>query len=197
MGDPSGVAQNESQNDSQGGSRDHSRDDSRKEPSRETLTVLTRSEAETVGLGLSVGQALKSRDVVLLSGELGAGKTRFVEGMSRGIEAPGETRSPTFVLVNEYAGRLMLAHCDLYRLSGPEEVAELGLDDYLSRDAAMAVEWPERARGEFPADALEIEITFGDAPDDRLFTATARGEAPRRLLAAMRIATEHLDRRDR
>ncbi|MCH7906119.1 MAG: tRNA (adenosine(37)-N6)-threonylcarbamoyltransferase complex ATPase subunit type 1 TsaE [Chloroflexi bacterium] len=164
--------------------------DPNNEPCCETLTVLTRSEAETVRLGRAVGQALKPRDVVLLSGELGAGKTRFVEGMARGIESPSETRSPTFVLVNEYAGRLLLAHCDLFRLSGPEETAELGLDDYLDRDAALAVEWPERARGEFPVEALEMQITFGESPDDRVFNVIARGESPRRLLAAMRVATE-------
>lgn len=173
------------------------RDDSRAKLVCETLTAITRSEAETVELGRAVGRALTSRDVVLLSGELGAGKTRFVDGMTRGIEAPAETRSPTFVLVNEYKGRLMLAHCDLYRLSGPEEVAGLGLDDYLARDAALAVEWPERARGEFPAEALEIEITFGEAPDDRVFTATARGESSHRLLAAIRVAMARNVRRGR
>ncbi len=152
----------------------------------ETLIITTRSEAETVDIGRAVGAALEARDVVLLSGELGAGKTRFVEGMTRGIEADAETRSPTFVLVNEYVGRLMLAHCDLYRLSGPEETGELGLDDYLARDAALAVEWPERARGEFPVEALEIQMGFGDAPDDRVLTATATGEAATRLLMAMR-----------
>ncbi|MFP6594489.1 MAG: tRNA (adenosine(37)-N6)-threonylcarbamoyltransferase complex ATPase subunit type 1 TsaE [Dehalococcoidia bacterium] len=158
------------------------------DPGSDSLTINSRSEEETVSIGIAVGAALQSRDVVLLSGELGAGKTRFVEGMTRGIESAAETRSPTFVLVNEYVGRIMLAHCDLYRLSGPEEIGELGLDDYLDRGAALAVEWPERARGEFPEEALEVHLGFGEAPDDRVLTATAIGDAANRLLEAMRAA---------
>jgi len=155
----------------------------------DSLTIDSRSEQETVSIGIAVGAALQSRDVVLLSGELGAGKTRFVEGMTRGIGSSAETRSPTFVLVNEYFGRIMLAHCDLYRLSGPEEIGELGLDDYLERGAALAVEWPVRARGEFPRKALEIHLGFGEAPDDRVLTAIAIGDAANRLLEAMRAVT--------
>jgi len=154
------------------------------------VKITSTSERQTIAVGRVVGAALQERDVVLLSGELGAGKTRFVEGMTRGINADAETRSPTFVLVNEYIGRLMLAHCDLYRLSGPEEIGELGLDDYLARDAALAVEWPERARGEFPVEALELTLDFGDAPDDRVITARGMGEGPQRLLNAMRNAFE-------
>lgn len=160
------------------------------DPVNQTLTITSTSEAQTIAIGRAVGAVLEERDVVLLSGELGAGKTRFVEGVTRGIEADAETRSPTFVLVNEYVGRLMLAHCDLYRLSGPEEIGELGLDDYLARDAALAVEWPERARGEFPVEALELELGFGEAPDDRVLTATAVGDAALRLLTAMGNAVE-------
>jgi tRNA threonylcarbamoyladenosine biosynthesis protein TsaE len=159
------------------------------DPASDSLTIDSRSEEETVSIGIAVGAALQSRDVVLLSGELGAGKTRFVEGMTRGIGSSAETRSPTFVLVNEYLGRIMLAHCDLYRLSGPEEIGELGLDDYLERGAALAVEWPIRARGEFPQEALEIRLGFGEAPDDRVLTATAIGDAANRLLEAMRAVT--------
>ena len=85
------------------------------DPGSDSLTINSRSEEETVSIGIAVGAALQSRDVVLLSGELGAGKTRFVEGMTRGIGSAAEPRSPTFVLVNEYVGRIMLAHCDLYR----------------------------------------------------------------------------------
>ncbi|MCX8251976.1 MAG: tRNA (adenosine(37)-N6)-threonylcarbamoyltransferase complex ATPase subunit type 1 TsaE [Dehalococcoidia bacterium] len=159
------------------------------DPSSDSLTINSRSEEETVNIGIAVGAALQSRDVVLLSGELGAGKTRFVEGMTRGIGSSAETRSPTFGLVNEYFGRIMLAHCDLYRLSGPEEIGELGLDDYLERGAALAVEWPVRARGEFPREALEIHLGFGEAPDDRVLTATAIGDVANRLLEAMRAVT--------
>ena len=159
------------------------------DPSSDSLTINSRSEEETVNIGIAVGAALQSRDVVLLSGELGAGKTRFVEGMTRGIGSSAETRSPTFVLVNEYFGRIMLAHCDLYRLSGPEEIGELGLDDYLERGAALAVEWPVRARSEFPREALEIHLGFGEAPDDWVLTATARGDVANRLLEAMRAVT--------
>ena len=159
------------------------------DPASDSLTIDSRSEEETVSIGIAVGAALQSRDVVLLSGELGAGKTRFVEGMTRGIGSSAETRSPTFVLVNEYLGRIMLAHCDLYRLSGPEEIGELGLDDYLGRGAALAVEWPIRARGEFPQEALEIHLGFGEAPDDRVLTATAIGDSANRLLEAMRAVT--------
>ena len=83
----------------------------------------------------------------------------------------------------------MLAHCDLYRLSGPEEIGELGLDDYLERGAALAVEWPVRARGEFPREALEMHLGFGEAPDDRVLIATAIGDAANRLLEAMRAVT--------
>ena len=159
------------------------------DPGSDSLTINSRSEEETVSIGMAVGAALQARDVVLLSGELGAGKRRFVEGMTQGIESAAETSSPTFVLVNEYVGRIMLAHCDLYRLSGPEEIGELGLDDYLDRDAALAVEWPERARGEFPEEALEVHLGFGEAPDDRVLTATAVGDAASRLLEAMRTAS--------
>ena len=159
------------------------------DPASDSLTIDSRSEKETVSIGIAVGAVLQSRDVVLLSGELGAGKTRFVEGMTRGIGSSAETRSPTFVLVNEYFGRIMLAHCDLYRLSGPEEIGELGLDDYLERGAALAVEWPVRARGEFPREALEIHLGFGEAPDDRVLTATGIGDAANRLLEAMRAIT--------
>ena len=91
--------------------------------------------------------------------------------------------------MNEYLGRIMLAHCDLYRLSGPEEIGELGLDDYLERGAALAVEWPVRARGEFPREALEMHLGFGEAPDDRVLIATAIGDAANRLLEAMRAVT--------
>ncbi|HIN15987.1 MAG TPA: tRNA (adenosine(37)-N6)-threonylcarbamoyltransferase complex ATPase subunit type 1 TsaE, partial [Dehalococcoidia bacterium] len=80
------------------------------------LLLVSDSELETVRIGSAIGQALRSGDTVLLSGELGAGKTRLVHGMAEGIESTITARSPTFVIVNEYPGRIRLSHCDLYRI---------------------------------------------------------------------------------
>lgn len=107
--------------------------------------------------------------------------------MTQGIGAPGETRSPTFVLVNEYEGRVKLAHCDLYRLGGPEDTGELGLEDYLT-DSAVAVEWAERAPGLFPRDALSVGLEFGECVDERTITFAAGGERSERLLHEFRSA---------
>ena len=106
-------------------------------------TIVTRSEEETSAAGDRFAARVRPGDVVLLHGDLGAGKTAFVRGLARGLGAsPGEVSSPTFTLVQEYRGRLMLYHVDLYRLK-PIEVADLGLDE-LTEGAVVAVEWAER-----------------------------------------------------
>ena len=106
-------------------------------------TIVTWSEEETSAAGDRFAARMRPGDVVLLHGDLGAGKTAFVRGLARGLGAsPGEVSSPTFTLVQEYRGRLMLYHVDLYRLK-PIEVADLGLDE-LTEGAVVAVEWAER-----------------------------------------------------
>jgi tRNA threonylcarbamoyladenosine biosynthesis protein TsaE len=105
---------------------------------------VTRSEAETEALGLSLGAELRPGSVLLLSGPLGAGKTAFVRGLAAGLAAdPAEVSSPTFTLIQEYRGRLVLQHVDLYRLSA-REAADLGLEELAGGDAVVAVEWPDR-----------------------------------------------------
>jgi tRNA threonylcarbamoyladenosine biosynthesis protein TsaE len=85
--------------------------------------------------------------VVLLTGDLGAGKTAFVRGLARGVDAdPEEVASPTFVLLTSYPGRLTLHHADLYRLRGDGDESELGLDELPGREGVLAVEWAERLR---------------------------------------------------
>ncbi len=110
---------------------------------------VTRSEAETEALGAELSGSLASGDVVYLIGDLGAGKTAFARGIARGLGAPArEVASPTFSLVNEYAGRdgaVVLRHLDLYRLAdSPRELESLGLPDAL-RGAPVCVEWPGKA----------------------------------------------------
>ena len=108
-----------------------------------TEEAQSASEAETEAVGAALAVRLDAGDIVLLNGELGAGKTAFVRGMARGLGAADEAvSSPTFTLLQEYAGRLTLYHADLYRLA-PAEIADLGLLD-LSAEGILAVEWPER-----------------------------------------------------
>jgi tRNA threonylcarbamoyladenosine biosynthesis protein TsaE len=128
-------------------------------------TVISASEAETAAAGEALGRDLEPGDVVLLYGDLGAGKTAFVRGMARGIGAnPDEVSSPTFTIVQEYSGpSATLYHVDLYRLESAE-VDDLGLDDLVSGDGIVAIEWAERWKGR-PDDVTEVWIE--DLGEDR------------------------------
>ena len=107
-------------------------------------SVLSHSEAETVSTAHALAAALAPGSVVLLCGELGAGKTVFVRGLVRGLEGdPDEVTSPTFTLVQSYRGRLTLHHVDLYRLEG-READDLGLEEMTAGHAIVAIEWAEK-----------------------------------------------------
>ena len=129
-----------------------------------TETHTTRSEAETTQLGRALGTRLREGTVVLLTGPLGAGKTAFVRGLAEGLGAfPDDVASPTFAIVHEYAGTLVvLRHIDLYRLT-PAEADDLGLEE-MSAGAVMAVEWPDRW-GDAPPDAVRVTIEVKGADD--------------------------------
>lgn len=117
---------------------------------------VTRSAAATEALGEALAPALATGDVLALSGPLGAGKTRLVAGLARGLAAAARVRSPTFTLVNEYHGRVTLYHLDFYRLEAPE-AADLGLEEYAER-GALAVEWGERLPAVWRREALRVTI---------------------------------------
>jgi tRNA threonylcarbamoyladenosine biosynthesis protein TsaE len=108
-------------------------------------SVLTRSQRETEELAAGLGAQCRGGEVVLLTGDLGAGKTAFVRGLARGLGVDaGEVASPTFVLLTSYPGRLTLHHADLYRLRGDGDERELGLDELPGPQGVLAVEWAER-----------------------------------------------------
>jgi tRNA threonylcarbamoyladenosine biosynthesis protein TsaE len=130
-------------------------------PATTTLPdVVTRSAAETETIGEHLGKRLRTGDVVLLTGELGAGKTTFVRGLARGAGSAAPVASPTFQLVRVYPGRLQLAHVDLYRIERDAELSDLGLDE-LAGQGAVIIEWGDRLQ--VPGSALiEIEHLGGD-----------------------------------
>ncbi|HVO11023.1 MAG TPA: tRNA (adenosine(37)-N6)-threonylcarbamoyltransferase complex ATPase subunit type 1 TsaE [Vicinamibacteria bacterium] len=109
--------------------------------------MTTHGEEETEDVAASLAGSLRGGEVVLLTGELGTGKTAFVRGLARGLGVdPGEVASPTFVLLTSYPGRLVLHHADLYRLRGDGDEADLGLEELPGAGAVLAVEWAERLR---------------------------------------------------
>ena len=134
--------------------------------------LVTSTEEETSAAGERLAASLKAGDVVLLYGELGAGKTAFVRGLARGLGAnPDEVSSPTFTLVQEYASpRSMLYHVDLYRLE-PAEVDDLGLEELVSGDGIVAIEWAERWSGR-PDDVYEVRLE--EAGEDQRRITIAR-----------------------
>ncbi len=122
------------------------------------MTLTSRSEAETIDAGRVLAAELRPDDVVLLTGDLGAGKTAFVKGLAEGLGVdPLEVSSPTFTLIQEYrGGRLTLHHIDLYRLT-PREVDDLGLEELVISGAVVAVEWPDRWT-RVPDGAVRVEL---------------------------------------
>lgn len=119
----------------------------------------TRSEKETIELGRRIAATLPSRAVVLLIGNLGAGKTTLAKGIvaGLGVAPPEEVSSPTFTLIHEYGGGRVY-HVDLYRLDRPEDVATIGLDEILDRDAVVLIEWGERFPRLMPENRIEVRL---------------------------------------
>jgi tRNA threonylcarbamoyladenosine biosynthesis protein TsaE len=127
------------------------------------MTHLTGSEEETEAVARAIAAGLEAGNVLLVSGDLGAGKTAFVRGLAAGLGIdPDEVSSPTFTLLHEYrGGRLTLYHADLYRLESTA-AADLGLDEVGASDGVLAIEWPDRLTHPMPgAKAVTIEILEG------------------------------------
>ena len=145
----------------------------------ESLKFKTDSEEQTVSLGALLATMLPARAVVLLIGNLGAGKTTLAKGILKGLGVadPDEVTSPTYTLIHEYGPGPKAYHIDLYRLDEPRQVEGLGLDEIFDRDAVVLIEWGERFPDLIPADRIEIRLT-PTSDEGREIEFTRPGERP-------------------
>ena len=122
------------------------------------IDFISHGAAQTQRVGARLGELLQPGDVILLEGDLGAGKTVLAQGVAQGLGIDDPVTSPTFTLIHEYEGRLPLYHVDLYRLAGAADAANIGLEEYLYGDGVTVIEWPDRAASLVPGDYLVISL---------------------------------------
>ncbi len=142
-----------------------------------TVLVATASVEETRDVGAGVAGLARPGDVIVLAGDLGAGKTAFVQGFGRALGVAERITSPTFTLVHVYEGRLPIHHLDVYRLDQMQEALDLGLAEMLDDGGVVLIEWGDAILPVLPHDLLEVRLTLGDGDDDR--TIAARPVGPR------------------
>ena len=151
------------------------------------MKVISHSPEETRRIGLQLGRLARPGDVFLLIGGLGAGKTCFAQGIALGLDITGYVTSPSFVVINQYRGRLPMYHIDLYRLDTMEEVIELGLDDYsLHGQGVCVVEWAEKAHSLLPGENMTIEM---DIVSDNSRTISLKANGHRYLEMLSKLST--------
>jgi len=142
-----------------------------------TVRLATSSADDTRRLGRAVAEALRPGDVVALAGDLGAGKTAFVQGAAAGLGVTDPVVSPTFTLVREYDGRVHVIHVDVYRLDRINDVVDLGFDEFLDGSAVVFVEWGDVIQGLLPESWLAVDLLL-DERDDSRRSVRLRGTGP-------------------
>jgi tRNA threonylcarbamoyladenosine biosynthesis protein TsaE len=138
------------------------------------MMLTTRGGHETESVGAALGGFLRGGDLVVLGGDLGAGKTTFVKGVARALGVRDPVTSPTFTIVQEYDGPVPVAHVDIYRLQRVQELHDLGLEEMLD-DRVVLVEWGDVVAPLLPRERVEVQLTIGDEPDIRTIEVVAQG----------------------
>ena len=142
------------------------------------IEIKTQSVQETMDMGFKLGTLLESGDIVCLSGNLGTGKTAFTNGIAAALGISGYITSPTFTIFNEYKGNLPLYHFDAYRIADPEEMFEIGFEEYIDSNGVVIIEWPERINDILPDSFIWVEIKkdLSKGTDTRNIFITFKGE---------------------
>ena len=128
------------------------------------IILISRSAEDTQIIGKIIGENLSNGDVVALIGELGSGKTCITQGIARGIGVPEEYQitSPTFTLINEYPGKTTLYHVDIYRLSGSQDLEDMGYEEYFYSDGIIVIEWAEKIKELLPGECFYVYLRYLD-----------------------------------
>ena len=150
--------------------------------------AVTSGAERTQAVGIAIGKNAQPGDLILLEGELGSGKTCLTQGILWGLGGTEYARSPTFVLMAQYAARLTLYHVDLYRVESVAEAADLGLDEVVSGDGVTVVEWADRAGGLFEGDGLRIRLAFAGETTRSLTLSATDGRYSTVIEAALQAA---------
>jgi tRNA threonylcarbamoyladenosine biosynthesis protein TsaE len=141
------------------------------------IKALTTSVDETRALAAGVAALAAPGDLLILAGDLGAGKTAFAQGFAQGLGVEEPVTSPAFILVRTYEGRLPMVHLDVYRLDTMQELVDLGIAELLDEGAVTLIEWGDAVAPGLPADFLEVRLEPGAGPDDRQVTIRSVGPA--------------------
>lgn len=153
------------------------------------MLLRTSSADQTQALAAALSELTQGGDLIVLAGDLGAGKTAFAQGFGRGLGVDEPITSPTFTLARQYDGRLRLHHLDVYRFDATAEILDVGLAELLDDSGAVTlIEWGDAIVGSLPADFLELRLTLGDGDDDRDLTLRIVGRrwsARQRALASV------------
>jgi len=149
------------------------------------LRLFSNSVEDTYDIGKRLGRLLTKGSIVCLTGDLGAGKTAFTQGIAKGMGVEDYVTSPTYTIINEYQGRIPLYHFDVYRLNDVEEMYELGYEEYFFGDGAVVVEWADIVRDIIPTERLWITILKGKDENSREILIEPTGAAYEEIVKGM------------
>lgn len=159
----------------------------------ERLVINSAGVADTAALAAALADRTAGGDLLVLTGDLGAGKTAFTKAYAAALGVTALVTSPTFTMANRYEGRLIVNHLDAYRLDGLRDVHDLGLDELITDDAVTVIEWGDTIAPVLPGDRLEVALTIpadaDRADDDRVITVSALGDSWRARLDGLQVAS--------
>lgn len=157
------------------------------------VRIASRGPADTQVLAGTISEFVRSGDLLILSGELGAGKTAFTQGFGLALGVESQITSPTFVLIQSYDGRMPIHHVDAYRLEDLDEALDLGLPELLDGPGVTLIEWGNRIRAVLPKSLLDITITYGEGDNGRVIDITPIGVTWLERWSALEAALNNLE----